>query len=81
MVAHFRQSKRAIAGLPPVRTRNAMSSDPVEGILEVATTGEYDLIVLIARPRSFWGELFHRSVTAEVLLHSAVPVLVLPAQE
>ena len=67
-------------GLPPVSTRNVMSSDPVEGILEVAATGEYDVIALVARPRSFWGELFERSVTARVLLNSSLPVLVLPVQ-
>lgn len=39
------------------------------------------LVVLFARPRSFFGQLFHRSVTAHVLLHSPLPVLVLPAQE
>lgn len=68
------------AGLPQATARNAMSADPAEGILEVAATGEYDLIALIARPRSFWGELFARSVTAQVLLNSSLPVLVLPAQ-
>lgn len=68
------------AGLTPVTTRNAMSADPAEGILAVAATGPYDLIALIARPRSFWGELFEHSVTVQVLLSSRLPVLVLPAQ-
>ena len=65
----------------PVGTRSLLGARPAEAILAAAQPSEYDLVVLIARPRSFWGELFHRSVTAEVLLHSAVPVLVLPAQE
>jgi nucleotide-binding universal stress UspA family protein len=53
---------------------------PAEAIVHAAQPGAYDLVVLIARPRSFLGQLFHRSVTAQVLLHSRVPVLVLPAQ-
>jgi nucleotide-binding universal stress UspA family protein len=38
------------------------------------------MVVLIARPRSLLCDLFHGSVTAHVLLHSPVPVLVLPAE-
>ncbi len=62
----------------PMRFRHAVAASPAEGILQAAQAGEVDLVVLLARPRSFWGQLFHRSVTAEVLLHSPVPVLVLP---
>ena len=69
-------------GLPqPVRTRSALAPAPAEAILQAARPADFDLVVLIARPRSFLGELFHHSVTAQVLLHSAVPVLVLPAAE
>lgn len=53
---------------------------PAECILAAATPAAYDAVVLLARRRSVLGRLFHRSVTAQVLLHSAVPVLVLPAQ-
>ncbi|MET4075911.1 universal stress protein [Hymenobacter sp. UYCo722] len=65
----------------PVRTRSLHAPHPAAAILKAAQPAEFDLVILIARPRSFWGELFHRSVTAQVLLHSAVPVLLLPAQE
>ncbi len=63
----------------PVLTISQLADDPAEGILQLAQPADYDLVVLIARPRSFLGKLFQRSVTARVLLHSAVPVLVLPA--
>lgn len=66
--------------LPQVKTRTLMHPDAAEGILQVAATGEFDLLVLIARPRSFWGELFARSVTAQVLFNCSLPVLVLPAK-
>ena len=69
-------------GLPkPIRTRSVVASAPAEAILQAARPEDFDLVVLIARPRSFLGELFHYSVTAQVLLHSAVPVMVLPAAE
>ncbi|QKG55191.1 universal stress protein [Hymenobacter sp. BRD128] len=48
------------------------------GILLAASELHTQLIVLLARPHSFLSGLFHRSVTAQVLRLSAVPVLVLP---
>ena len=65
----------------PIRTLGVVASAPAEGILQVTRPEDVDLVVLIARPRSFLGELFHHSVTAQVLLHSVVPVLLLPAEE
>jgi nucleotide-binding universal stress UspA family protein len=62
----------------PLRFRHLVAGSPAAGILQAAQASEVDLVVVLARPRSFWGQLFHRSVTAEVLLHSSVPVLVLP---
>jgi nucleotide-binding universal stress UspA family protein len=65
----------------PSRTVSLSAATPAAGILKVARPDDFDWVVLIARPHSFLGELFHHSVTAQVLLHSAVPVLVLPAVE
>ncbi|TDN38790.1 universal stress protein [Hymenobacter sp. UV11] len=62
-----------------VRTQGLVHGTPAGGILQAVAGGEFDWVVLVARPRSFLGELFHRSVTAHVLLHSPIPVLVLPA--
>lgn len=61
-----------------LQTRGLVHATPAGGILAAAATGEFDAVVLVARPRSFLGALFHRSVTAHVLLHSPLPVLVLP---
>ncbi|WP_210521181.1 universal stress protein [Hymenobacter terricola] len=63
------------------RHRRVSAPHPAEGILRVAGSAEFDLVALIARPRSFLGRLFHHSVTAQVLLHSPIPVLMLPAME
>jgi nucleotide-binding universal stress UspA family protein len=64
----------------PVRYRHSAAAAPAEGILAVAQPADYDLVIVLARPRSFWSELFHHSVTAQVLVHSAIPVLVLPTE-
>ncbi|MBC6605887.1 universal stress protein [Hymenobacter sp. BT188] len=53
---------------------------PAEGIMQAVTDIQADLLVLIVRPHSFLGKLFHRSVTAQVLRQSRIPVLLLPAQ-
>ena len=68
-----------IANLPHVQTMSLIELVVADGILRAAA-GSFDFIVLIARPRSFMGALFHHSVTAEVLLHSSLPVLILPAR-
>jgi len=62
------------------RFRQVVAADPATGILAAAQPADYDAVVLLARRRSVVGRLFHRSVTAQVLLHSQLPVLVLPVQ-
>ncbi|TGE23887.1 universal stress protein [Hymenobacter aquaticus] len=52
---------------------------PAAGILQAVVDTQAEVLVLIARPRSFLGRLFHQSVTAQVLRHATVPVLLLPA--
>ncbi|TDN38797.1 universal stress protein [Hymenobacter sp. UV11] len=65
----------------PLRLYQEIYASPVAGISQALVDTRADLLVLIARPRSFLGALFHRSVTAAVLRHSQVPVLLLPAVE
>ncbi|GAB3823919.1 universal stress protein [Hymenobacter jeollabukensis] len=48
------------------------------GILHAAAELQADMLVVLARPHTFLDGLFHRSVTAQLLQHSPVPVLVLP---
>ncbi|MCA8829390.1 universal stress protein [Hymenobacter pini] len=50
-----------------------------EGILQAAQETHADLLVLVARRRSFLGQLFNRSVTSQVILHGHLPMLLLPA--
>ena len=51
-----------------------------DGIMQALADTQADLVVLIARPRSFLGRRFHYSVTADVLRRSPVPVLLVPAE-
>jgi nucleotide-binding universal stress UspA family protein len=72
------------SGLLPPATRPELYESrhltPAEGILQALNDVQAELLVLIARPRSFLGRLFHHSVTAQVLRRSRVPVLLLPAE-
>ncbi|WP_303312528.1 universal stress protein [Hymenobacter sp. BT730] len=70
-----------VAGNQQVELRCFQNSHTAAGILEAAQATQAGLILLIARQRSYLGELFHRSVTAQVLQHTPVPVLLLPAVE
>jgi nucleotide-binding universal stress UspA family protein len=70
-----------LAGLPQADLRGYCRHRPAEGVLEATRDTQADLVVMLARTRSFLGALFHRSVTAQVISQSAVPVLVVPASE
>ena len=73
---------RASGLLPPaapLELYDEANAYPATGVLQAIADTRADLLVLIARPRSFFGELFHRSVTAAVLRHCPVPMLLLPA--
>lgn len=63
----------------PLALYEVADATPATGILRAIDDTRADMLGLIARPRSFWGELLHRSVTAAALRHTPVPVLVLPA--
>ena len=56
------------------------SPEPADGIRRAIAATEPDLLILLVRPRSFLGRLFHRSVTAQVLRTCPVPVLLLPTE-
>ncbi|WP_216690918.1 universal stress protein [Hymenobacter siberiensis] len=67
--------------LPPSQLYEVYDRSVVSGILAEAARQEADLLVVVARQHSLIGSLFHRSVTAQLLEHSPVPVLVLPAED
>jgi nucleotide-binding universal stress UspA family protein len=69
------------AAATSVDLRGYLSSDPADGLLRAIDETEADLVVMLARSRSYLSELFHRSVTSRVINHSPVPVLVVPVAE
>jgi nucleotide-binding universal stress UspA family protein len=64
----------------PLELYDDAGHDPAAGVLRAVAEAQADLLILIARPRSFRGRLFHRSVTGQVLRGCPVPVLLLPAE-
>ena len=74
---------RASGVVPPaatIRLYQVPDATAADGIMQALADTQADLVVLIARPRSFLGRRFHHSVTAEVLRRSPVPVLLIPAE-
>ncbi|OGX85411.1 hypothetical protein BEN47_14950 [Hymenobacter lapidarius] len=63
------------------RLHEVYSPTIVAGVLEEAARQEADLLVVVARRHSLLGSLFHSSVTAQLIQESAIPVLVLPAED
>ena len=63
----------------PLALHDAADYEPATGILRAVAEAQADLLILITRPRSFLGSLFHHSVTAKLLENCPIPVLVLPA--
>ena len=72
------QASSLVDGLPVPELRGYEHDDYAQGVLAAVQDLRADLVVVLARQRSYVGELFHRSVTAQLLVRCPVPVLVLP---
>lgn len=72
------QASGLVEGLPVPELRGYQHAHYEQGVLAAAHDTRTDLIIVLARQRSYFGALFHHSVTAHLLLHSPVPVLVMP---
>ena len=72
------QASGLLDGLANPELRGYDHRDFAEGLLAAVADTQADVLVLLARPRSFLSELFHRSVTARLLERCPVPVLLLP---
>ena len=75
---HAVQVSGLVQGLPTPELRGYQHDSYAEGVLAAVADTKADLVLVLARERSYLGELFHDSVTAQLLAHSPVPVLVLP---
>ena len=74
------QASGLTEGLPTPELRGYASDDDEAGLLAAVQDTQAELVVVLARPRSYLSELFHDSVTARLLQRCPVPVLVLPAE-
>lgn len=75
---HAVQRSGLVQGLATPELRGYQHDNYAEGLLAAVQDTQADLVVVLARERSYLGELFHRSVTARLLANCPVPVLVLP---
>jgi len=69
-----------VNGFAESRLHEVYSPTVVAGVLEEAARQKADMLVLVARHHSALGDLFHRSVTAQLIQESPIPVLILPAE-
>ncbi|MFD2787200.1 universal stress protein [Hymenobacter rubripertinctus] len=72
------QASGLVEGLPTPELRGYQHESPAQGVLAAMLDTRADLVVVLARQRSYLGDLFHRSITAQLLENCPVPVLVLP---
>jgi nucleotide-binding universal stress UspA family protein len=61
--------------------RGYLDSDYADGLLTATQDAQANIVITLARPRSFMSDLFHRSVTARLVAQCPVPVLVLPTAD
>lgn len=67
-----------VQGLATPELRGYTHDNYADGLLAAIQDTQADLVIVLARERSYLGELFHQSVTARLLAHCPVPVVVLP---
>ena len=63
------------------RLHEVYHSTVVGGVMAEAARLEADVLVVVVRRHSLLGSLFHSSVTAQLIQESAIPVLLLPAED
>ena len=70
-----------VSTLAESRLHEVYHSTVVGGLLEETARQEADVLVVVVRRHSLLGSLFHRSVTAQLIQESTIPVLLLPAED
>ena len=53
------------------------NKDIEKGILDFAQKDHSDLLVVVSRKRSFFEDLFHKSISKKLTMHSPTPIMVL----
>jgi nucleotide-binding universal stress UspA family protein len=65
-----------LAALQP-EIRIATNEDTKEGLEDFVQKSGIELLILVPKERNFVERLFHKSVTKKMVLHAAVPVMIL----
>jgi nucleotide-binding universal stress UspA family protein len=61
----------------PLRTRMVENDNVEEALFDLAEREQVDLIALLHRHHGLWADVFGRSTTKDIALHSTLPVLAL----
>ncbi|AYA36017.1 universal stress protein [Hymenobacter oligotrophus] len=69
------------AGARQVHTRAFQHLSTAQGLLQAVAATQAELLLLVARRHSVLGQMFHRSITDQLMQLSPVPVLLLPAHD
>ena len=72
------QASGLVDGLAVPELRGYEHEHYDQGVCAAVQDTQADLVIVLARQRSYLSELFHRSVTARLVENCSVPVLVLP---
>ena len=67
--------------LTETRLHKEYHSTLTDSVLEALVRQHTDMLVVVARRHALLGSLFHRSITAQFIAQSPIPVLVLPAED
>ena len=78
-VLHSVRENDVVDRLTAAQVHEVAQPDAMGGVLQEAQRLDADLLVVVVRRHSLLGSLFHRSVTAQLLNESAIPVLLLPS--
>ncbi|NVO86219.1 universal stress protein [Hymenobacter terrestris] len=72
------QASGLVEGRAIPELRGYQHESYAQGVMAAVLDTRADLVIVVARQRSYFGDLFHRSVTANLMENCPVPVLVLP---
>jgi nucleotide-binding universal stress UspA family protein len=73
---HFSNVEQFLLGFHVI---DSNQNDLIEDIvLKYVSSQKSDLLVLVAHNRSFWENIFHQSVSKNIVKHGALPIMVIP---
>lgn len=74
---YFEKIVKEIAPPLPFKVTSVLDEDSAwTGIQHYAAENEIDMIAIVAKHRSFWDSLWHKSVSKEVVMHTDLPVMI-----